>query len=299
MKLTPTLMILIAMHVGLSPVLAQDAVKKTLEPWPDIDGAIPLVYKTIGDVKLHLHTFRPADWKPTDRRPAIVFFFGGGWVGGKPLQFAPQCKYLATRGRVAMPAEYRVKSRHGTSPFACVADGKSAVRWIREHADELGVDPNRIAAGGGSAGGHVAASTGVLQGLEESGEPTSVSSVPDALVLFNPAVDTTPSGSTRAAARIGPRNRELSVTHHVRADLPPTIIFHGTADKAVNIETVRRFRTLMQGVDNRCELVEYEGKPHGFFNLQRNEEMYRATLTEADRFLGSLGYVEGPPTVGE
>ena len=117
-----------------------------------------LVYKTINGARLQLHVFEPEGHKPSDRRPAIVFFFGGGWTGGglpairPPTQFYPQCKYLASRGMVAISAEYRVKGTHGVSPFECVTDGKSAVRWVRAHAAELGIDPNRLASGGGSAG---------------------------------------------------------------------------------------------------------------------------------------------------
>jgi len=155
----------------------------------EIKGFIPdesLEYKTIGETRLKLHIFKPDVHKPSDKRPAIVFFFGGGWNSGSPSQFYPHCKYLASRGMVAMSAEYRVKSRNNTTPRECVKDGKSAVRWIRQRAEELGIDPGRIAAGGGSAGGHVAAATGTTRGFEEEGEDLRISSSPDALVLFNP-----------------------------------------------------------------------------------------------------------------
>ena len=152
----------------------------------DIKGFKPtrtVVYKDIGGAKLELNIFEPEGHKATDKRPAIVFFFGGGWNGGSPSQFYPHCDYLAKRGMVAMSANYRVKSRNKTTPFECVKDGKSAMRYIRSHAKELGVDPGRVAAGGGSAGGHVAATTGVVPGLEEKGEDTKISSRADALLL--------------------------------------------------------------------------------------------------------------------
>ena len=114
------------------------------------------VYKTIGDVKLKIYIYEPKSHKAGVKRPAIVFFFGGGWRGGTPKQFQEHCRYLASKGMVAMTADYRVSSRQGTKPFHCVRDGKSAVRWIRQNARRLGVDPGRIATGGGSAGGHVA-----------------------------------------------------------------------------------------------------------------------------------------------
>ncbi|MDB4796380.1 alpha/beta hydrolase fold domain-containing protein, partial [Akkermansiaceae bacterium] len=113
----------------------------------------------MGDVELKLHVFNPEGHKASDSRPAIVFFFGGGWNGGSPKQFYPHSEHLASLGMVAISAEYRVKSRNKTTPMECVKDGNSAIRWVRSHAKELGINPDMIAAGGGSAGGHVAAAT--------------------------------------------------------------------------------------------------------------------------------------------
>jgi len=145
-------------------------------------------YKTIGDVKLDMTIQLPDGWKPEDKRPAIVFFFGGGWSSGSPTQFENQARYLASRGLVAMAADYRVKSRQGVKAVSCVADAKSAIRWVRANAVRLGIDPHRVAAGGGSAGGHLAAAVAVLPGLDDPADDKSVSCVPDVLVLFNPAL---------------------------------------------------------------------------------------------------------------
>ena len=251
-----------------------------------------IVYKQFDKDPLELNVFLPDDWKASDRRPAIVFFFGGGWVGGTPTQFYPHSRYLASRGMVAVSAQYRTRSSHGTSPVECVADGKSAVRWMREHAAELGIDPDSIAAGGGSAGGHVAATTGVIDGLDEAGEDTSVSSVPNALVLFNPATDISKS------QRWGDRAMEGSPLHHVDRGDPPTIVFHGRADTTVPYATAVRFCEAMQEEGNRCELVGFDGRPHGFFNYTRSRVAYKATVWHMDRFLASLGYLDGKPTVG-
>jgi len=147
-----------------------------------------LTYKTAGDVKLKLDVFNPQGLAPTDQRPAIVFFFGGSWVNGKPAQFHQQARDLADLGMVAFAANYRVKKRNQTTPFESVRDAKSAVRWIREHAAELGVDPERIVASGGSAGGHLAVCTALIEGEEDEGEDLAISSVPDAVVAFNPVL---------------------------------------------------------------------------------------------------------------
>lgn len=263
----------------------------------EVEGFTPdrkVVYKTVGETELRLHVFQPDGHEPSGRRPAIVFFFGGGWNGGSPSQFYPHCAYLASRGMVAMSAEYRVKSRHGTTPRECVEDGKSAVRWIRRHAKELGVDPGKIAAGGGSAGGHVAAATGTTRGLEEEGVDPDVASRPDALVLFNPVFDNGPDGYGHD--RVKEYWREISPMHNIDAKAPPTIVFLGTRDRLIPVATAEEYRRRMRAHGRRCELRLYEGQPHGFFN-HRKREYYTRTVIEMDRFLESLGFLEGEPTL--
>ncbi len=261
------------------------------------------VYKTIGEVKLKLHIFEPTNRDKKILSPAIVFFFGGGWTGGSPTQFYHHCDYFASRGMVAISAEYRVKSRHGTSPFECVADGKSAIRWVRANAAQLGVDPNKIIAGGGSAGGHVAACTGVIDGLEEENEDHKISSKPNALVLFNPAVDLVGIGKNAKAKRrfdkLFNRRKEISPLHHVKKGAPPCIIFHGTADTTVPFESVQRFCKVMKEAGNICQLVPFEGKGHGFFNYGKDKDnkSFKETVLAADNFLASLGYLKGKPTL--
>ena len=153
-----------------------------------IDGFQTEIYKTVGEVELPIHIISPAGHQTSDKRPAAVFFFGGGWRSGTPTQFEYQCRYLATRGMVAMTVEYRVSSRHGVKAISCARDAKSAIRWVRQNAERLGVDPNRIVAGGGSAGGHLAGSVGTIRAFDEENEDHTVSSIPDALALYNPAL---------------------------------------------------------------------------------------------------------------
>ena len=270
------------------PVIgAQNA---ALAPQPTaIEGATTHVYKSIGDVALRLHVFKPARAEASAQKPVIVFFFGGGWRAGVLSQFVPQARHLADRGMVAIVADYRVFGRHGSTPFEAMADAKSALRWVRAHATELGVDPNRLAAAGGSSGGHLAASTAVFSTFDEPGEDLKVSSKPNALVLFNPALDTS------AIQQFGDRGRDGSPFHHLIANIPPTLIMHGKADSTVPYESVDRFCAASKALGNRCELVGYEGAAHGFFNPQNADgKWYRQTLLEADRFLTKLGYLPSP-----
>ncbi len=273
---------------------------------PEFVGAQTVTYKAVGETKLALYVFNPDGHKASDTRPAIVFFFGGGWTSGSPGQFEQQCHYLASRGMVAITADYRVASRHQVKAAQCVSDAKSAIRYVRAHAKELGVDPKRIAAGGGSAGGHIAGCTGTVPGLDEAAEDKAVSSVPDAMVLFNPALTLAPVdgndfggfGARLPAERLGAEPLAISPTHNVKAGAPPTIVFHGKADSTVPFATVEVFAAAMKKAGNRCEVSGFEGQQHGFFNFGKGDNsMFRATLMQADKFLASLGWLSGESTV--
>ncbi|MDA8746286.1 alpha/beta hydrolase [Rubripirellula amarantea] len=245
-----------------------------------------LFYKKVGDVDLTLHIFRPDDSTADQSRPAIVFFFGGGWVSGSPQQFYPQAKHLASQGMVAICADYRTQSRHQTPPTACVADGKSAIRYVRSHAASLGINPNQIAAGGGSAGGHVAASTAALTSFDDENDDTSVSCRPNALVLFNPVFDNGPNnwGHKKVKAYW----QEISPAHNLHADMPATLVMLGTSDNLIPVSTAENFQTKLQSLGVRCELKLYDNQPHGFFNKAK----YKETVQDMDVFLRSLGYLQ-------
>jgi acetyl esterase len=290
--------------------LAEAQERKAARPYPpSLPGAQVETYKTVGDAKLNLYVYYPPGHKPTDKRAAIVFFFGGGWTNGSPVQFEQHCKHLASRGMVAITADYRVASRHQVKAASCVADAKSAIRFVRKEAGRLGIDPGRIAAGGGSAGGHLAACTGVIQGFDESSEDAQVGSVPNALALFNPAVVLAPAEGLNSVnaekvaslkERMGVEPRALSPYHHVKKGAPPTIIFHGKADTAVPYATAEMFAKAMTGAGNPCALMSYEGQAHGFFNYGRNgNQYYEKTIKELDHFLVGLGYLSDEAKAGE
>ncbi len=288
-----TIVILLACMVA--NVFSVAAAERQSKPKEGAGRPELVVYKTIGEVELKLHIFKPPERDAKESSPAIVFFFGGGWVSGNARQFYRQCEYLASRGMLAISAEYRVKNRHGTTPFECVADGKSAIRWVRANAARLGINPDKIVAGGGSAGGHVAACTGVIEGLDEKSEDPNISSKPNALVLFNPAVDLVELSKKMGwESRFNNRAEELSPLQHVKKGAPPCIIFHGTADRTVPFKSVERFSAAMKKSRNVCRLVPFEGKGHGFFNYGRDKDnsSFKKTIQEADRFLTSLGFLK-------
>jgi len=236
-----------------------------------------IVYKKIGDRELSLHVFEPAAQASTTKRPAIVFFHGGAWAIGNPDQFYYQCDYLAKRGMWAASAEYRLTAPGAGVKIAdIVLDAKDAVRYVRSHAEELGIDPDRIAAAGGSAGGHLAAATAVAP---EENPPGTVSGKANLLVLFNPALFYPSAGKT------------LTLEQFTK-DTPPAILFYGTKDDMLHYGNDCLAQAQRLGFP--LQLFTAKDAGHSFFNDQPWRDR---TLWEADRFLARHGYLEGPPTV--
>ena len=250
-------------------------------------------YKQLDSSSLELEILRPP-LASKKLSPAIIFFFGGGWKGGDRNHFRGQATHLAKRGLVCVLADYRTENSHGTSPFIALQDAKSAIRHLRKHAIALGIDPRKIVAAGGSAGGHLAAATAMCLGFDDPQDDLSTSCWPNALVLFNPVIDNGPAGY--GFERIGEAYPSFSPLHNIRPGVPPTLILLGTADNLIPVETGQYFRKAMEQVGGSCQLVLYEGQPHGFFN-PRFPENYRATLQAADDFLVSLGYLGQEPVV--
>ena len=253
------------------------------------DTETSLVYKHVDSTDLKLYVYYPEEKAYDEPHAAIVFFFGGGWNRSNITQFEPHALHFASRGMVAILAEYRVRDLHGTTPFDAVSDAKSVFRYLRKNAEILGIDPGRIAGAGGSAGGHIAAAAAMVPGLDDPSDDMSISPRPDALVLFNPVFDNGPEGY--GFERIGDRYREISPIHNIRPGNPPTIVFLGTNDRLIPVSTAEKFRDKMIAAGNVCELLLYEGEGHGFFNY-RHAANYAETLKETQRFLISLGYID-------
>ncbi|MBJ6368510.1 alpha/beta hydrolase [Snuella sedimenti] len=251
-----------------------------------------ITYKSIDTVKLNLHIYKPLNFNKNKMYNCIVFFHGGGWNGGNYKAFQRQSRYLASRGMIAISADYRLKNIHGTTPFDAVEDAKSAIRYVRKHAKDLSVNPNMIASGGGSAGGHLAAACGNIDGLEGPCEDLSISSKPNALILFNPVYDNSKNGF--GYARMNGRYIEISPLHNVTKGAPPTIVFFGTKDKTTPVASSRLYENKMKTVGSRCDLFLYEGAEHAFFN---KGDYFIDTLRKVDAFLVSLGYLKGEPTI--
>lgn len=282
------LLLLALLTISLVPahaarrVRALDAIAADLEPTRNV------VYKSIGDRELHLHIFNPAGHKKTDRRAAIVVIHGGGWTGGTPRWFYPISEHFAKLDVVGISIEYRLlKKGSGITVFDCLKDGRSAIRYVREHADELGIDPSRVIAAGGSAGGHVAAGTALFESVNEPGDNLQISAVPNALVLLYPVIDTGEKGYGQR--KIGERWKELSPVDNVRASLPPTLIFHGDADTVTPYRGAVLFQQRMLAAGNDSILITHPGGVHGYliFDLK----LYEEGMLAATRFLQARGLI--------
>jgi len=276
-----------------------------IDSWPpEIKSDQIHTYKKTEGMDLNLWVFNPPKHNLSTPKPAIVFFFGGGWRGGTPKQFEEHCNYLSERGIVAILADYRVLSRNNTKAIYCLKDAKSAIRWVRKNAKQLGVDPNKIIASGGSAGGHLAAATGTIKMFDEKNEDLKISSKPNAMVLFNPGVITASVEEYKLNDSRLKRNMELigvdpdlfSPYNYIDKETPPTLIFHGDSDTTVSPEMVILFNSKMKMFNNFCRLFLYEGEEHGFFNYGRNHNgAFIDTVNKMDTFLVELGYISAPP----
>jgi acetyl esterase/lipase/predicted enzyme related to lactoylglutathione lyase len=213
-----------------------------------------VLYKRTPQEDMYLYILRPQT-NSGNGLPAIVYFTGGGWVNGDVYGQIPNPAWFRDHGIIGIEADYRVKSRHGTTPIECIQDAKSAIRYVRQHAKELGVDPNKIIAAGGSAGGHLAACT-FLDGGDTPGENLEISSKPNALVLHNPVLG---EGFGKDFFDAHP---EFSPILHIKKGWPPTILSNGTKDQTTPFEVAEKFTRLMKEAGNACELIPVKDADH-------------------------------------
>ncbi|MGD0059068.1 MAG: alginate lyase family protein [Verrucomicrobiia bacterium] len=228
-----------------------------------LPGAETYVYRDGQPEPMRLHVFKPKNWKMEDHRPALIFFFGGGWTRGTPEHSAGYAKWAATLGMVGIAADYRTKERFGTTPLESVADGRAAVHWIEDHADKLGIDPKEIVVGGSSAGGHVALWTAIEHTPPGSATNEVPRLKPVALILVSPVSDTS-SAIGYTPKRFGDKAEALSPIHQLDAKMPPVLLFHGDADTTVTNAQSIALRDRLVATSNVCELVTVPGGNHGF-----------------------------------
>jgi acetyl esterase/lipase len=244
-----------------------------------------LVYRSVDGQDLAAQVLAPADTRQGDGKAAIVLIHGGAWSMGSPRMVHPMGRYFVERGMVAVSIEYRLSDMDSITPVEAIEDANAAMVWTRQNAARLGIDPNRIAAGGYSSGGHLS----VMAAVSAHGE-VPADQRPDALVLWFPAVATHNDDEFLRILQGRADPEALSPILHVAPGMPPAIVLQGTRDKVTPQGAANRFCDLMREAGNRCDLHLYRNRGHMFYN---DLDDYVDTLLKIDDFLVSLGYLEG------
>ncbi len=257
-----------------------------------------LVYKVIDNQELMVDMFHPAVQNDANKQAAIALFHGGGWAFGSPSEFHEACRRYARKGYVTFSFEYRLSiNPDGTypnpdiTPIEAVKDARSAIRWLRAHADSLNIDSEKIAVGGQSAGGQLALSTALLDSINEASDDLSISPEPNALLLFSSNVNTL---EPWIEMLLGERRKEIwsiSPYHHLKENMPPAIAFHGRDDNQVLPYIVHFFAARMNKLGNCYNLHWYPDRKH---YLGEGNEKYARYFDEeilelTDAFLEEFG----------
>lgn len=260
----------------------------------DFAKAEEVIYKRASNDDLKIHIFKPDGWKETDKRPAIVYYYGGGWRNAYLSAFHSHALKHSSQGFVCFIVEYRVYKDHGALPNDCLKDAQDAFAFVREHALEFAIDPNRLVASGGSAGGHLAACLGTIPDSRNG-----LASKPNAMVLFNPRCIVDPQNPLMAFVQeLGVDHESLSPIDHVDATVPPTINFHGTSDDLVPYEDSLRFHNKLLANNVLSYLELFEGREHSFFygnrvapDTSEKGTDFRRTIELSTQFFVELGYL--------
>jgi acetyl esterase/lipase len=277
-----------------------------------------LIYKTVGETKLRMFWIAPNNAKSGKKLTAVIWIHGGGWTGGITETFFPHARYFAGRGAVGFCIDYRLVKPDGSSTVSdCLADCKSAIRYIREHAAEFGIDPDKIIVMGDSAGGHLCSCLGTIVGFDDPADNLKISAVPNAMVLYNPLSDFTTSvfinriiGGAALDKKPTPESqipttaqtelaKRLSPLYNVRANQPPCLILHGLDDKVILPQQSQQFADFLKKAGNKCSLILLPNTTHAFVcaNYKAPEEVVVNAIREADKYLISLGLLKGKPTL--
>lgn len=258
-----------------------------------------VIYKEIDGIKLEMNVYAPLVQK-TEKLPAMVFFYGGGWNSSNMKQFDLQARYLASRGMVVFCPEYRYASKHKTKVAECVKDSRSAVRYIKSHVDEFGIRTDQLIAAGISAGGHLSAALATINQFNESTDNLNISVKPYALILIVPAVRIERETLNPAfIPRFDGKEKELSPYSHITKNMPPTLILAGVNDDKIPVESVRAFKKKMEEYGNSCKLIEYPGKGHNLAHFIQSPDSFKASLGDMEKFLDKLIKFKSPSWLDE
>lgn len=264
------------------------------------------IYKQVDSLHLNVHIFYDSATVDKKPKPAIAFFHGGGWAFGNPSEFFGACRRYASMGFVTFSFQYRLsiekngKTPHPfITPIECVKDARSAMRWVRSHAKEFNIDPQKIVAGGQSVGGHLVLSTAMIEKYNESTDDLSVSTVPNAMLLYSGSVNTMEAWCDLLMGSQREKIWSISPAHNVKKGLPPAAAFHGTDDDIVPLWTVIFFQRDMTDMGNHFEIHKYPGRKHYLGDIdEKYVKKYsrlfdEQVMLDTDNFLRQFGFLEG------
>ena len=242
------------------------------------------VYGTAGAGGHPLRLWLSAPSDALEPSPGVVFVHSGGWFQGSPEEYTRHCHELASMGFVTATIEYRLHPE-GTV-YDALADTKCAVRWMRAHAVEIGLDPDRLVIAGGSAGGQLAAMTALTPGrFEGSGGNAGVSSAVSGVVMWYPMIDLRRCEGilrTKIAEIVGEGPDELaqlSPASQVRAGAPPMLTITGDSDSLTPLAMIRDFHETLEAAGVSSSLVVIAGREHAFDQgTGRVESRFRADV---------------------
>ncbi len=240
-------------------------------------------YKTVGERELKLHIVSPDDHATTDRAPAVVYFHGGGWQGGSPETGFVYGEALAEHGIVTLAVEYRLTD--SVTLDETITDAAAAVRWTRERARRIGIDPGKILAFGHSAGGHLAASTATLRSFDEGDDYTRASPRPNAIALIAPYPAT-----METAAEFLPAGADIAdyePRQNIGRRFPPALIIQGDADTLVTPAVSEAYHEALLAAGTDSTLFMVEGVEHRFQEEGAKDAVNERLL----QFVNDLGWL--------
>lgn len=282
----------VATTLAIGGVKASFSLRTVLNPsrtLKTVSGTTAFVYRNTSPAKLSSFVYKPSGWRAGDRRPAMVCFFGGGWLRGDPVTrpFARGMAMWATsQGMVAITPDYRTNERFATTPLHAVDDGRAALRWAQDNHAKLGIDPARIVTCGNSVGGAIALWTSIAATPAGSSPTAAPALRPVATVLVSSVVDTSPT-TGYAPDLLGANALSLSPLHQLSRDMPPTLMFHGTADADIPYSRADHLCDELLSDGNVCELVTLNGAGHNWFT--DNPSLRQPTYDRVESFLRQLG----------
>jgi acetyl esterase/lipase len=260
-----------------------------------LQNAESYVYKPLDEgADLMAHVFYPEGEELPDNLPVVLCFHSSQWDTGQIGQFAPHALYFCSRSAVSILFEYRMRSSHGTGPLETMADIRTAIRWARYNHDHLGIDPAKVVALGAAAAAHGIAAAAMIDSVEfdDNAGEAQLSCSPDAMVLFSPILDVSRKGCGMGHFETPRIAKKFDPSHHIRKQLPPMVIFQGSADRVVPPLGVEKFSKRMKRKKNVCQLEMFQGKGHSFFNFNVDVVSYEAAISIADRFLVEQGFFD-------